>query len=187
MADNVYISNGEEDETGKYILFNGELVEKNITKLIIKGSRYKGGEIKSRIIFPYYFIKNRWETIPEEILKKDYPKCYDYFIKNKKILINRSLDKNYKEWYQFGRSQSIQNIHQKKIVISNIFKDKINFFEVGSDVMVYSGLFALGENLKYIKEKLESDDFIKYANIVGKNMRGGYKNINSTMVKNFFK
>lgn len=186
LCDKLYITDKIEEIDNKYILFNGEKIEKSITKPIVKANRYNGEEIKTRIIFPYENLNSKnYEVIASKQMIKKFPFCYEYFLKNKELFLNRDLDKNWKEWYQFGRSQSIQNIHQKKIVINNIIKDSVRFFELNSEIMVYSGLYIISNNIDYIRERLSSQDFIDYVKIVGKDMRGGYKSFTSKNLSNF--
>lgn len=157
---------------------------------VIKASRYYGKEVVDKIIFPYHKKNNLWTVIPEDMLKRIQPEAYNHLLSYKKKLKNRSCDKSVQQWYEYGRSQGIQTIHNEKLVISPIFKEKINVHKAGAETMVYSGIFLfVKEGSKYtiddLKKVLESKRFLRYAQIVGKDMRGGYKNINTKAIKDF--
>ena len=181
LADKVFISKDIKEIDGFY-LFNNYKIEKDIIKPIIKGSTLE----ELYIIFPYKKDDGRIVPYKEEELKSKYPLAYKYFLDKKDLLLNRSIEKN-KNWYEYGRSQGLQNILNKKIAISHIVKDKISYKEVDEDTLVYSGLFAtLKDNKKDFKEledKLNSDEFLKHIKYAGKDLRGGYKSIKAAHIK----
>ena len=171
-------------------LFSVSDNESDIVYPVVKASRYDGGEITNKIIYPYLKTNNAWTPIAEDEFKNTYPETYEYVLRNKEALKKRSCDKSVTYWYEYGRSQGIQTIHNEKLVISPIFKNKIKVFKVDKKTMVYSGMYLfMKEDSKYaiddIKKIIESDDFLKYAQVLGKDMRGGYKNINTKAIKNF--
>jgi len=164
-------------------------IENDICFPIVKGSKYSGKDITAKIIYPYIFNNKSWVPIPEDDLKKLFPNTYLYLLKNKDNLEKRSLDKKAK-WYEYGRSQGVQTIHNEKLVISPIFKDKINVFKIDKKTMVYSGIYLfLEKNHKYDLDHfvkiLKSEKFLKYARMVGKDMSGGYKTLNTKTIKDF--
>ncbi|WP_159469126.1 Eco57I restriction-modification methylase domain-containing protein [Dyadobacter sp. 3J3] len=171
------------------VYFNDYLVEKNILKTVVKGSRFKG-EINNndQILFPYELENNRYRAIPEGKLKENYPNAYNYLLKNKEELEKRDLDKG-ALWYEFGRSQGIQSIHKEKIVLSTLVNGRIDFYKVPKDIMIYSGLFII-KNKEFsdwalIENTLKSDEFYKYIRLTGKDFSGGYKSITSKQIKEF--
>lgn len=178
-----------------YVIKGGTLFslpdeEQAIAYPVVKASRYDGKKIVDRIIYPYYKSKGVWAPIPEEELRKKYPKTYAHLLGNKEDLKRRSCDKQVRFWYEYGRSQGIQTIHKEKLVINPIFKDEIKVFKVNEKTMVYSGIYLfIKEGSEYALEDflkiLKSDVFLRYARLVGKDMRGGYKNINTRAIKDF--
>ena len=121
-------------------------------------------------------------------MKNNYPYCYKYFLLHKEELILRNLDKG-AIWYEFGRSQGVQSMHKEKIVLSTLVNGKINYYKVGSDVLMYSGIFITKkDNLtdwNIIENILSSDDFYQFIRITGKDFSGGYKSITSKQIKNY--
>jgi len=188
LRDNIFI--GEiEKEKDSLVLFNKHWVEKNILYKVIKGSTYKGNDEEVKyIIFPYKKDNEKFKVIQEQELEVKYPKCYDYLLENKKELLKRDIDKC-SLWYEFGRSQGLQTIHNEKIVISTLMKDSIKFYDLDDKTFVYSGIFIIKKkkksNWEIIKNILNSNEFLKYIKITGKDFSGGYKSITSNQIKNF--
>ena len=176
----------------KHILFKNTKIEKGILKPVVKGSTYNGTDTESMIIFPYIWDANKkiYTVIPEEELKDKYPLAYQYLSDNKTELEQRDMDDN-AAWYQFGRSQGLTNSKYKKLVIKNVIdseKTKMEVYELPEETVVYSGIYITTQNialLPKIKSILESKEFCKYCNLVGKDMSGGWKNINSKIIKNY--
>lgn len=171
------------------VYFNGSLIEKGLLKKVVKGSKYKGiVDENEKIIFPYELIDNRYIPISEDKLKKQYPKTYQYFLKNRDELERRDLNKE-TIWYEYGRSQGVQTIHQEKIVLSTLVNGKIDFFKVPKDVLMYSGIFIVKNksfsDWKVIENVLKSEEFYKYIRLTGKDFSGGYKSVTSKQIKNF--
>lgn len=179
LRDKIYISKIKE-YNDTLVLFNNHLIEKDIIKKIVKGSRFNTNEYA---IFPYV-KNNKYEIIKEDTLKEKYPYCYDYFLKHKTELESRSMEKN-SLWYAYGRSQGIQTIHTNKIVINPLIKDKIDYYNVSEDVLVYSGLFIVNKTDLKIDDILKTDSFLKYIILTGKDFSGGYKSITPKQIKSF--
>ncbi|GAB1429886.1 Eco57I restriction-modification methylase domain-containing protein [Ignavibacteria bacterium] len=188
LRDKIFIGATEEFDEN-LTLFNGVLIEKNILKQVIKGSRFKGiiNEAE-KIIFPYEQVNNRYTVISEEKLKENYPNCYAYFLSNRAELESRDLDKG-ALWYEYGRSQGVQTIHNEKIVLSTLINDSVEFYKVPKDVLMYSGLFIIKNNpfseWKIIEETLKSEEFYKYIRLTGKDFSGDYKSITSKQIKEY--
>lgn len=189
LRDKIYISENIKELDDKNLLFNGHAIEKDLLRPIIKGSTYDGLEIKAKIIFPYKKDKeNKWIVIEEEEMKVKYPNAYNYFVIHKEELLKRDIDSGYLAWYQFGRSQGLQNIDKCKLSVKTIIKIDskiVKTYTIPDNVFVYSGIFITGDNLELIKETIESEKFYRYAIITGKDLRGGYKTISSKIIKRF--
>ena len=188
LRDKIFISDIK-DEKNNLVLFNNHWIEKDILKKIVKGSTYKGrkSEIKY-IIFPYIKKDSRLIPIPEEDLKKNFPKTFEYLSLHKEELLKRDIDKN-ANWYEFGRSQGIQTCNNEKIVVGNLVKEKVNFHLLEKDIYVYSGIFITKKSPEYdwdiIINILKSEEFKKYIFIKGKDFSGGYKSITTKLIKDF--
>jgi adenine-specific DNA-methyltransferase len=171
------------------VYFNSFLIEKDLLKKVIKGSRFKGQiDENEKILFPYELINNRYIPITENKLEKQFPKTYQYLLDNKNELESRDIDKG-ALWYEFGRSQGIQTIHNEKIVLSTLINGQIDFYKVPKDVLMYSGLFIVKNkpfsDWKIIEETLSSEEFYKYIRLTGKDFSNGYKSVTSKQIKEF--
>lgn len=188
LRDKIFIGKVQEFDAENF-LFNGHLVEKEILKKIVKGSRYKGGvnEIEY-ILFPYSYNGKKYQALPEEVLKKHLPNAYKYLLLNKQELEKRDLDKGV-AWFEFGRSQGIQTIHKEKIILSTLANDKINYHKIDKDTMLYSGIFITKKHPNtpwdLIENVLTSEDFFRYIRITGKDFSSGYKSISTKQIKEY--
>jgi adenine-specific DNA-methyltransferase len=190
LRDNIYISDQIEDFDNDYYLFNGHKIEKELLKPIAKGSKYDGGIITSKIIFPYKRDDNdKLLVISELEMKNSYPYTYEYLIIHKDELLKRDMDTNFECWYQFGRSQGLQSANKPKLVVNTFVKGgeggSIVIHKCDKEVLVYSGIFITGENLDFIQDILKSVDFFKYVSIVGKDLQNGYKSLSTKIIKNY--
>lgn len=188
LRDKIFISKVKEYDDD-LVYFNDSLIEKKILQKIVKGSKFKGQlDDYEMIIFPYELVKGRYVVISEEKLRSIYPNAYKYLLKNKVELESRDIDKNAK-WYEFGRSQGIQSIHNEKIIVGTLVNGKIESHRVPADIMVYSGIFIIknSPNSKWeiVEEMLQSDDFYRYIRLTGKDFSGGYKSITSKQIKEY--
>ena len=173
----------------KLVIFNGEPVEKEILKKIIKASTYKG-DLSSinYILFPYRKVNERFEPIPEPVLTAEFPYAYAYLKLHQEELLKRDTDKG-AQWYEFGRSQGIQSMHEEKIVCSTLINGNVSYYKLPADILVYSGIFIVKKNAEaqweWVENVLKSDDFYKFIRISGKDFSGGYKSITSKQIKEF--
>jgi adenine-specific DNA-methyltransferase len=175
-----------------FILKDGEMVdhESEFIVPIVKASKYKGEEIKGRIIFPYTKQKEKYVGVTEETLKIKDPVTHSHLIKNSDSLQKRSLDKN-ALWFWYGRSQAIQETGKQKLVFSHIIgadQKKITAHIVPAGTLVYSGLFITETgmfSLKQVKSIIESKEFINYCRLTGKDMSGGYKSVSAPLIKRY--
>jgi len=181
LRDKIYIGKITKEKEN-LAFFNGNWVEKDFLKKIIKVSTYKNEEDMEYILFPYKENK----LIDEEELKKNYPFAYNYLLSNKEELLKRDL--RGAKWYAFGRSQGLRNMHNKKIAISPVFKDRVNFHFLDKDVYVYSGIFITKKSnieLDILRDVFESEEFKKFIKIKGKDLSNGYKSITTKLIKEF--
>ncbi len=190
LRDKVFIGTISDcQESNSLVYFNEYLIEKKLLKTCIKGSTFKGIiDKKNKIIFPYKKVSNRYKVIAEDEMERDYPYCYKYFLSKKSDLMARDIDKS-AIWYEYGRSQSVQSMHNEKIVLSTLINGKICFYKVPADILMYSGIFITKKSIltdwAIIKKMLSSEEFLQFIMITGKDFSGGYKSITSKQIKNF--
>ena len=162
-----------------------ENIEKDILKDIVKGSKIDTCKTQ-KIIFPYKKKDEKYIPFTEEELKNNFPKAYEYLYKYKKELENRSLEKN-TPWFCFARSQSIQTVDSKKLVLKHILGDEeyVAYKIVNEDTCVYSGLYITAQDFTSIEKVIKTKQFCTFLKENGKDMSGGYKSFNTKLVKNF--
>lgn len=117
-----------------------------------------------KIIFPYTFINNELVRYSEEEMEKKFPKAMTFLKSKKKELENRDLDNN-AAWYEYGRSQALKHINQKKLLLSSIITGFVKVYELNHDVIPYSGIYIeplQNSSLERAKEILQSKRFYKY-------------------------
>ena len=190
LRDKIFIGPIQEvDNSENLVLFNDHLMESVLLKTVIKGSKFKGEiEHTQKIIFPFKKKSDKYIVIPEDEMKSCYPNCYDYFLKNEDELRARDLDKS-ALWYEYGRSQGVQTIHNEKIVLSTLVNNNINYHRVSKDVLMYSGIFIVKKDpntdWSVIEDVLKSDEFFQFVRLTGKDFSGGYKSITTKQIKEF--
>ncbi len=168
LCDSVFINDFDFDS--KYII------------PVIKSSR----GITKRIIFPY---DKSAQLLSEEELKSE-KDLYNYLLKNKDKLTNRSIEKgNTNNWYAYGRSQAISDTYKTKLTINTLIRDEedLKCVFASSGVGVYSGLYIISETIDYndIIAALKSKEFVSFIKNLGKYKSGGYYTFSSKDVKSY--
>ncbi|GIX40495.1 MAG: hypothetical protein KatS3mg129_0228 [Leptospiraceae bacterium] len=198
LADKVYILENP-DEEEKYFVkyFNGNkfLIEKEITKEIIKASIVKSEEDilknKRRIIFPYKKVNGKYVIIKEEELKEKFPQTYNYLLFCKDILVKRDKGKKeYETWYAYGRTQGISTTFGKKILTPPMALNPTFIVCEKEDTTFYSGYGIFPKikpftDLHLLKKILNSEMMKIYISAVSKSYRGGWKSYSKTFIQNF--
>lgn len=146
----------------------------------------------NKIIFPYQWNdkEKRYDVLPEDLMQKKYPKTYTYLEQHKDVLLNRNMEKD-ALWYQYARSQGLNNSNAKKLVLKHVTKSdgtNCSVELVDKDTLVYSGIYIVVHDVKKIakiKRILSGSDFYQYALITGKDMSNGYKTLNTKIIKEF--
>ena len=173
-----------------YIYKNKYKIEKKIVYETAspRSLRYKNVE---KIIFPYTYINNKLIRYEENEFRDNFPGVFTYLNDNKSKLINRKNDTSAK-WFEYGRSQALQNIYNEKLLISTIVTEKINVYKLSKDCIPYAGVsIILKENnnkflLKKAKEILESKDFFEYILSIGIPINGNSVRITSKDIENYY-
>jgi adenine-specific DNA-methyltransferase len=184
------------DEDDKYFYLKRERIykiEKDICKDIIKPNRLKFEsellELKEKIIFPYWKdSNNKFTVFSEDYFKEEFPDTYKYLKDNKKQLDNRDKGKVKKyKWYEFGRSQAI-NDYGLKLLFPYIAKQPYFVFSKQEDLLLYAGygIFSQSEEeLSILKRILESKVFWYYILHTSKPYSGNYYALSKNYVKDF--
>lgn len=114
-------------------------------------------------------------------------KLRGYLEQNKNILLKRSLQQNTK-WYEYGRSQAINDIYKNKISLNTLTKNGDLKIIEANNLGVFSGLYILCENenmKKQIIKNLRSNSFFRYIKLLRKYKSSGYYSFSSQDVEKF--
>ncbi|AXK48463.1 N-6 DNA methylase [Aliarcobacter trophiarum LMG 25534] len=184
----------KEDKKYFYMEYNNEeyKIERAICRDIIKPNKLKTSEeiekLTEKIIFPYN-VKNRFASvIDESFLESTYPYTYKYLLKHKDLLLQRdkNKDKKYK-WFEFGRSQSI-NDYGKKLLFPYMSNKPYFVYTNDENLMFYAGYAIYGESeieLKIIEKILKSKVFWYYIEHTSKPYSSKYFALAKNYVKDF--
>lgn len=178
-ADSIYVISQEFAAT----------LENEIVRPVVKASKLTEGKY---IIFPYEWNQDKQKYVPieEGIFQRKYPKAYRYLERNKTQLMARDMEKNI-PWYAYARSQGLQNSQNKKIAIKHILSPESESCEIkecNEQTLVFSGIYIIVKDLNNYNQVLEilrGKELYKYLFTIGKNMSGGYKNVNAKAIKSY--
>lgn len=158
--------------------------------LVMKAASPKG--MKNRreeyIIFPYYYENGKLCRISEEEFCDKYYKTKCHLIKFKDRLSKRKKDKN-ASWFEYGRSQALNRLHEEKILISSIITNKVETYKLSEYVVPYAGFFITQKrkdiNLDKAQEILQSHKFYSYVQNIGVRVSGKSLRITSRDIENY--
>lgn len=139
----------------------GEKLERALIK---KAVSIRSSEKDLRIIFPYMYHVGRVKHYSNEEFEKKFPCISKHLMKYKDKLDNRDAAKNAK-WFEYGRSQGLQHVESKNLVMSMIITNQVKIIEAGKGAVPYAGyvITAISQyDLDIAKKILESEDFINY-------------------------
>lgn len=142
---------------------------------------------KEYIIFPYRVRNNTIYRYKEDEYKEKYPNAYKYLKNNKEELDSRDSDKNAK-WFEYGRSQAINNTNKKKLLISTVVTNEIKVYKINTKTIPYSGIYIISEkgyDLGFAKNILESNQFLDYIKQIGTPASGSSLRITADDINKF--
>lgn len=142
---------------------------------------------KECIIFPYNLNKDNVAKLSERDLKNKYPQIYRYLFENREKLNKRRADER-SQWFEYGRSQAIQNMDKKKLLLSTVVTNKVNVYELTEEEIPYSGIYItanINYDLEIAKRILESKKFYEYALKIGTPASGKSIRITASDINKF--
>jgi hypothetical protein len=173
LLNKAFILNDYED-TGNYVRVGRcWKIEKDITKKSVSPRSLHYNK-KLLIIFPYSYKNNCITRYSETEFKHKFPYASKYLEQFLDKLTQRNADVTAK-WYEYGRSQALAHINQRKILISTIITNRINANILSKNVIPYSGIYIIQKGKKGLdlaKKILESARFMEYIENVGIQVNG---------------
>lgn len=173
----------------KYYYVGNERVEVTVLRKATspKSKRYSKKQ-NEYIIFPYYYNESgELKRYNEDEFKKQFPFALEYLKKYEEKLAKRDADKSAK-WYEFGRSQALQHINQRKLIVSSVISDDTISYLIEPDEISYAGLFITPTGdipLEEIMIRINSPAFREYASRVGVSVSGSSKRITAKDIEAF--
>lgn len=144
--------------------------------------------LNEKIIFPYFYKDGNLAKYSESDFAKNFPEAYKYFFKYKIKLDKRKKDKSAK-WFEYGRSQALNGLNCKKLLISTVVTDSIRLYEVSKACIPYAGMYIIPQNadstLEEAKLILESPGFLQYAMNIGIHISGNSLRITSKDIMDY--
>jgi adenine-specific DNA-methyltransferase len=194
LQDKLFFVDERQRENGTYEKkFEGKTykIPKELVREVIKISDMDNDkEVKEntrRIIFPYKKIDKKFEIIPEKEMKKDFPKCYNYFLAIKEVLAGRDKGmKKYPEWYAYGRSQGFANTDKKLLTPTFSKNPKFMLDETGNSF--FCNGYALSKSkidLKILQKILNSSVMDYYIRQTSVNIGGGFPCFQKNFIERF--
>jgi len=161
-------------------------IEKEVLLPLIRAQdciRYGYSEFSKYIIYPYKLVDGKTVLLLEEEIKKNYPKLYEHFSNNKKILQNRKDSrktfKDKQNWYSLTRFGQLDIFNKEKIVFPG--ETKNNRFGLDISCSGYSGarVFSITSespdiSIKYLLTILNSHIVEAYLHSIAPLKQGGY-------------
>lgn len=170
-----------------HYLKSSEKIEKAIVR-VASSPRSRAYNHTKYIIFPYQFGQNN-ELIKlnETEFQSNFPLAFNYLLTKKEDLEKTDKD-NSAAWYEYGRSQGIRHINQRKILLSSVITHQVNAFLLEREEVPFSGIVITQEKdlpLEQALTILRSTEFMNYINSIGVNARSGSKRITPKDINNF--
>lgn len=164
-------------------------IETSILKKAVspKSKRYSDGRTEY-MVFPYSYNENGALThYSEAEMLEQFPFTMEYLSQYRDALQSRAADQS-AGWYEFGRSQALQNMNQKKIMISTVISDETTAYMLDVDEIPYAGLYIIPTAnipLESLLVELNSKRFRQYAIRVGISVSGSCRRITTKDIENY--
>lgn len=188
LADRLFISaDVRPSETDPEVwIFNGTRVERGMLRPAVKVSTYTPEAEARWALWPYREEGGTAGVIPEEEMRESFPLAYYYFISVRERLLARDLHSP-KAFYEYGRSQALSSVGREKLVLSPIMRDRVRAWIVPAGTVPYGGFFATGDraSLERVRKAVEDPRFLAAGMRAGKPMRGGWRSITATTLREY--
>lgn len=163
-------------------------IERALIKKAVSPKNKKYKKHIEYIIFPYYYDSNGiLAHYSEQEMEEKYPCALKYLDSFRKKLDARKADSSAK-WYEYGRSQALQNANKEMILISSVVSACTKAYLLSEDEIPYSGLYIIPTGnipLSKLLLQLNSKAFITHISKVGVCVSGQSKRITPDDIESF--
>jgi len=211
LKDFVFFIDGNKLNNGYFIKNTAKgtfEIEEDVVRPVYKISDFKTqGDVEKntrKIIFPYQVRKGMAIPIPERDFSKKFPKCYEYLLSEKDILLARDKGKvKFEPFYVWGRTQGLTKTGKK--ILNPTFSQHPRFLLIDEENAYFTngygiffreksanGLFndnisplCKVENIDVVQKILNSIVMDYYVNRTSVSIEGGYPCYQKNFIEKF--
>ena len=181
------IKTWEKDNNGNY-LCGDHILEANVIRNAVS-PKNRRANCEEKIIFPYAYTKqHQLVRYTESEFSVKFPGAYRYLEQYKDDLKKRDSDKA-ALWFEYGRSQALNNLDCEKVLISTIVSQEVPIYKLNKTSIPYAGMYItpITEelNIDDCIEVLSQNKFLRYVKNVGIPINGNSVRITSRDVEEF--
>lgn len=158
-----------EEYDERFILVDDFLVERAVLR-DAAGPRALQRNRVEKIIFPYaYGTGGTLMHYSEAIFQERFPGAYRYLWRRKTELCARHSDKN-ALWFEYGRSQLLTHLNQKKILLSSFVTRAPRTYLLDKSTIPYAGICVIAKDgyaIEQARSLLDSATFMEYVRRIG--------------------
>jgi adenine-specific DNA-methyltransferase len=161
-------------------------LESSLLRPLLKGSeisRFGTPPWKHAVLFPYTLSGGKAEPIPLRVLKADFPATYEYLVRNKQRLLQRSKTSS-ANWWLYPYPKNLALYSRPKILIQVLSSSGTCFFDDEGTFSFVGGGTAGGNAIvlenddetlaRYLVGILNSSITKTWVSRVGSGFRGGF-------------
>ena len=93
------------------------------------------------------------------------------------------------KWFEYGRSQALAHLNQKKLLLSTVVTNKVEIYELDAETIPYSGIYITVKDKNYdlnsAMQILSSSKFMEYVKNLGISVSGKSKRITCKDINNY--
>lgn len=168
--------------------FDNFKIEVSLIRKAASPKNKKYNKSTEYIIFPYFYDEQgKLQHYSEKEMYMNFPFAMKFLETYKEKLQKRDADSNAK-WFEYGRSQALQNINQRLILISSIISACTEPYLIDVDEIPYSGLYIMpisNMSLESLISILKSVEFKEYIKSAGVCVSGTSKRISPEDIENY--
>lgn len=142
---------------------------------------------KQKIIFPYKFNNNLIIRYSEDEMDLRFPMAMNFLRSKKYLLLQRDSDDK-AAWYEFGRSQALNQVNCEKLLMSTIITNEVKVYYLDKEEVPYSGIYVIPKKNNSLEEALKilrSKRFYRYIKSIGIKVNGNSLRISSKDIENY--
>ena len=171
LYNKAFVISKYQEEDSQYFIIDGRRIEKSILRDAVSTKSCKKKEGKDKIIFPYRIHNDGYERISEDDMQELFPETLNYLQRFKESLKKRKSSEGVL-WYEYGRTQALNDIYGEKLIISMVITTKVTTYMADANAVPYAGYFIKAKNnkdydLDFAKQLLEAPAFYEYVKNVG--------------------